>query len=300
MSVLLYKHRRVLSYLLISCVGCCSASMTWCAPNCAITGTVAGLVNPVFSYDANGNLLSGLGRAFIWSSYNRPASIDKLSAGSAVQRTAFLYDTEHQRTVQTISPMSGGTPGAATTTIYYGAGMEKEIDTVANTTTLRTYVAGGYLEEKMTGTGLAATVSSTRNARFFLQDQLGSPLAIVDESSTVLQRMSYDPWGRRRDSDGSDDSWTGLGTIANTQDHSGFTSEEQLDKLGLVNLNGRIYDPMTGRMSSADPRAPVVTDPQDLNRYSYVFNNPLAYVDPSGYDAVALERENTWQENNWC
>jgi RHS repeat-associated protein len=51
----------------------------------------------------------------------------------------------------------------------------------------------------------------------------------------------------------------------------------------LVHLNGRVYDPFIGRMTSADP---VVGDPlsgQTWNRYSYVSNNPLAYTDPTGY-----------------
>jgi hypothetical protein len=50
-----------------------------------------------------------------------------------------------------------------------------------------------------------------------------------------------------------------------------------------VHLNGRVYDPYIGRMTSADP---IVGDPlngQAWNRYSYVWNNPLAYTDPTGY-----------------
>jgi RHS repeat-associated protein len=63
----------------------------------------------------------------------------------------------------------------------------------------------------------------------------------------------------------------------------GFTGQEMLASVGLVHLNGRVYDPYIGRMVSADP---VVGDPlngQTWNRYSYVYNNPLAYADPTGY-----------------
>ena len=65
-----------------------------------------------------------------------------------------------------------------------------------------------------------------------------------------------------------------------------------LADVGLVHLNGRVYDPYVGRMLSADP---VVGDPlngQTWNRYSYVYNNPLAYTDPTGYCPVCIQTAN--------
>src|SRR5262249_51549171 len=86
---------------------------------------------------------------------------------------------------------------------------------------------------------------------------------------------------KRRFSNGTDDT---SDTIT-SQTPRGFTGQEMLASVGLVHLNGRVYDPYVGRMTSADP---VVGDPlngQTWNRYSYVFNNPLAYTDPTGYCA---------------
>jgi len=257
----------------------------------SITGSVVGLSNPAFNYDANGNLAEGLGRRYGWTSFNQAGTIDKLSGTTATQRTAFIFDPEHQRVRQTVSPMSAGVPGAATRTVYYGPGIEKEIDSTANTTTIRTYLPGGlgYLEEKLSGTAVDATASATAAERYFLNDRLRSPLAIVDASRTVLQRLSHDPWGRRRNTDGSDDTSATLGSIVNGQDHTGYTGHEQLDQLALVHMNGRIYDPITARMLSADPTVPDSSDTQSLNRYSYVLNNPFAYVDPSGYAGADVE-----------
>lgn len=56
-----------------------------------------------------------------------------------------------------------------------------------------------------------------------------------------------------------------------------------IDDVDLVNMNGRVYDPALGRFLSADPFIHDVTNSQDLNRYSYVHNNPLAFVDQNGY-----------------
>jgi RHS repeat-associated protein len=68
-----------------------------------------------------------------------------------------------------------------------------------------------------------------------------------------------------------------------SQTTRGFTGQEELADVGLVHLNGRVYDPLVGRMMSADPFVPDPMNGQAFNRYSYVINNPLALTDPNGY-----------------
>ena len=66
-----------------------------------------------------------------------------------------------------------------------------------------------------------------------------------------------------------------------------FYTDQELDaENGLYNYNARLYDPFIGRFISPDTIVPEFFDPQSLNRYSYVLNNPLIYTDPSGYDEV--------------
>ncbi|MBN1402847.1 MAG: RHS repeat-associated core domain-containing protein [Opitutales bacterium] len=60
-----------------------------------------------------------------------------------------------------------------------------------------------------------------------------------------------------------------------------------MDDLGLIHMNGRIYDPLTGRFLSADQVIQSPLNLQSYNRYSYCMNNPTGYVDPSGYYAAA-------------
>jgi RHS repeat-associated protein len=58
---------------------------------------------------------------------------------------------------------------------------------------------------------------------------------------------------------------------------------EHMDEMGVINMNGRVYDPLIGRFLSADPHIQSPSNLQSFNRYAYVQNNPLAYTDPSGY-----------------
>jgi RHS repeat-associated protein len=64
----------------------------------------------------------------------------------------------------------------------------------------------------------------------------------------------------------------------------GFTGHQHDQDLGLIDMKGRIYDPLAGRFTSADPIIQAPFSTQGLNRYSYAFNNPVNYVDPSGFD----------------
>lgn len=57
---------------------------------------------------------------------------------------------------------------------------------------------------------------------------------------------------------------------------------EHLDRLGLINMNGRVYDPLLGRFLSPDNYVQMPDYSQNFNRFGYCYNNPLIYTDPSG------------------
>ncbi|MHB8744870.1 MAG: RHS repeat-associated core domain-containing protein, partial [Sulfuricaulis sp.] len=92
-------------------------------------------------------------------------------------------------------------------------------------------------------------------------------------------------WGKRRNGN-----WTDATSAITSLTHHGFTGHEMLDDVGLINMNGRIYDPTLARFLSADPTVQSPGNPQTLNRYTYANNNPLTYTDPSGYG---------WFSNLW-
>ncbi|WP_137392520.1 RHS repeat domain-containing protein [Rhodoligotrophos defluvii] len=125
------------------------------------------------------------------------------------------------------------------------------------------------------------TSGTTTQTSYLLRDHLGSVDVITDEAGAVLERMSFDAWGKRREV-----TWQAMADatayvpLVTTR---GFTGHEQLDPVGLVHMNGRVYDPELGRFLSADPFLQDVSNLQAWNRYSYVLNNPLSMTDPTGF-----------------
>ena len=96
-------------------------------------------------------------------------------------------------------------------------------------------------------------------------------------TGNTVERYSFDAWGRRRNPQTlSYDNVT-------TSFDRGYTLHEHYDDFGLINMNGRLYDPLIGRMLSPDIVIQDEQNSQAYNRYSYCFNNPLRYTDPSGY-----------------
>src|SRR6266498_5210699 len=67
-----------------------------------------------------------------------------------------------------------------------------------------------------------------------------------------------------------------------------FTGQREMAGLGIYHYGARFYSQKLGRFLSADTIVPGFANPQNLNRYSYVTNNPLRYTDPTGY-MVACE-----------
>ncbi len=130
---------------------------------------------------------------------------------------------------------------------------------------------------------------------YFTRDHIGSLASKTDDNNSSNPDIRYhanDSWGRR-----TDKTWAGVAydtlsgealkemTFGTTR---GFTDHEHLDGVGLIHMNGRVYDPVVGRFVSPDPW---IQDPewsQSFNRYSYVWNNPLRYTDPTGEYLLAI------------
>ena len=104
---------------------------------------------------------------------------------------------------------------------------------------------------------------------------------MTNESGVLVQELSYDAWGKRR----NPINWEDYSSIsaANSLIPWGFTGHEHLDMFDVVNMDGRMYDPVLGRFLSPDPFVQAPDYTQGLNRYIYCLNNPLSLYDPTGY-----------------
>ncbi len=224
-----------------------------------------------YSYDANGNMISGAGRTLKWTSYNKPRLITRNSA-----TVAFVYGPNRARYKQT--KVANGT---TSTTIYFDK-LYEEI-TKNNLTEKKHYISVG-------GSTIAIYnhfSDGNENIRYLHTDHLGSTDVVTDELGQVIERHSFDAFGARRNVDWSDP--TGL--LSSVETTRGFTGHEQLDDVGLVHMNGRVYDPVLGRFISADPQIQFPSNLQSFNRYTYVHNNPLSYTDPSGFGIFSKIRK---------
>ncbi len=181
--------------------------------------------------------------------------------------------------------------GVTTTTRYLGGVEWITKSNAVNQFERRRYVGGFLIIKEMgntVGSGTSAIHTVTqRQEQYQFGDHLGSTDVLTDAQGNVIERMSFDAHGSRRDAS----SWLiSIGIYTPTNTTHGFTGHEMLDGFGIIHMNGRIYDPELGRMLSPDPIVQEMVNLQNLNRYSYVLNNPLSLTDPTGL---------SWLGENW-
>ena len=105
------------------------------------------------------------------------------------------------------------------------------------------YAAGGIVAVAYDTTSAATPPVTTTVMRYFHKDHLGSIGVITDGLGTVVQRLAYDAWGKRRNANGADEPLAqSIPSLLdqNAQTNRGFTGHEHLEELALVHMNGRI------------------------------------------------------------
>ena len=211
-----------------------------------------------------------------YTAFNNVESIQK----GVRHRTDFTYGPDRSRITRTDTARTGGVT-SVTTTVYLG-NVEHVIAADGSSSYKRTLAGGSVLitrDHDKTGKQTGETT------RYLLKDHLGSLSRILDKHGSATQSFSYDAWGQRRHPHdaGMPASLTLSSPIHSRITPRGFTGHEMLDAVGLIHMNGRIYDPTLGRFLQADPVIQFPHYSQGQNPYSYVLNNPLTYTDPSGY-----------------
>jgi len=233
-----------------------------------------------YTYDADGNMATRNGANVSWYSYNMPQTIN----GSGSNYATFYYAADRQRFKQ--EHRSWSDSSSVRTTRYAGPLFERavEVEDGVTQTLWRHYIIAGN-ERVATHLKYTEPGYSYEWTSYFTQDHLGSIDGIYPDDEPTGSSYSYDAFGKRRGT-----AWTGNPTADELDymwaDNSnrGFTDHEHLDNLGLIHMNGRVFDPAIGRFLSADPIVQSPLNGQSLNRYSYAMNSPLSFTDPSGFN----------------
>lgn len=240
----------------------------------AVSSVVSGNTTRSYQYDNNGNLTTvsddATTRTMQWYSFNKVGLIHSKHYSAEFHYRPGGHSRWKQITTQ----------GDAVSTRYYSGGVyERNVQSDVPDEHIFYVRAGGRVVARISRFGDSSSVNTEV---YFHRDHIGSLVAVSNADGEVLDRLSYDAWGKRRYAV----SW--LTPPANTyiqvlHSQRGFSGHEHIDQLGLINMNGRIYDPEIGRFMSADPYVQHPDSTQGLNRYSFVQNNPVSFVDPSGF-----------------
>lgn len=241
-----------------------------------------------YLYDDNGNNTSSsdasgnIERTITYTTFDKAKTVTK-----GAHTTSFAYGADRARYKRT------DTNGSGTKTTLYIGSVEK-ITNVDGTKQVKRTI-GGVAIITLNQDNQGVTQSTETN--YLYKDHLGSLDIITDATGAIATNggeMSFDAFGQRRDAINWQDMpaasiiAAGFGVFSNPVTTRGFTGHEMADEVGIIHMNGRIYDPKLGRFLQADPFVQSPTDTQMLNRYSYVRNNPLNATDPSGYFVFTL------------
>ena len=219
----------------------------------AVTDIDLNGTNRTFSYDLNGNMTGGYDLADPAAVVSRSITYTADNMPAAIIRgaatTSFIYD-DGRRTKKT---------AGSNTTVYVN-----DLYEIINAAATKYIFAGNLRIAKITGTDI----------KYFHKDHLGSSTVMPNASGLSVETSEYLPYGGNRHQSGT-----------SVSDYK-FTNQELDTSTGFYNYDARLYDPVIGRFITPDTVIPDIYNPQDLNRYSYVRNNPLKYTDPTGHMAA--------------
>jgi RHS repeat-associated protein len=230
-----------------------------------------------FGYDGVGNVQNHPGVGTIdYTAFNLPRKITKQS-----QVTTYAYDAFGGRVSKT------WTGGSSPDVVYMGGLYERRKD--GNDFVHVHYIpAAGRVVAQVT----RSNQSSEDDVTYLYADHLGST-EVVHKSNNTMDVRRQDPFGHPvaivNGRIVPTVSATPPGAASASAVTRGFTGHEEEPELGLVNMQGRIYDPRLGRFLQADPFVQAVYFSQSYNRYSYAWNNPLRRVDPTGFESESRE-----------
>lgn len=199
-------------------------------------------------------------------------------SGQIINNASDFYYGPNRARYKQVQTKTDNNLGKTTTINYIGGLYEKHSTTGSVTSTEhRHFISAG-------GQVFAIKTTGSKNTLHYLhRDHLGSVDVITDSTGNIVEKLSYDAFGKRRNAIWTADPKDIQLYQTEQTTNRGYTGHEHLDHVGLIHMNGRVYDPTLGRFLSADPHIQFPHSTQGYNRYTYVNNNPLSYTDPSGF-----------------
>jgi RHS repeat-associated protein len=233
-------------------------------------------------YTNAGNMTSdGSSNAYIYDAENHLTTA-LVTSGS----WGYIYDGNGLRVAKCDNATTYPCGGASGGTLYWRdilGNVLSESDLSGNITNDYIYFGGRKVaQEGPTGT-----------THYFFPDQTGTTVAMTDSSGNVCYDATFTPYGEEHS---TLDTCSSTGTSTNYK----FTGYERDSETGLDYAFARYYSSRLGRFMSADPLAGSITNPQGLNRYAYVANNPIRLVDPSGMNFCIGAPNSPVPPPLWC
>ena len=267
-------------------------------PNALTSATVSG-VNYTLTYNGVGAVTrydiasTSNDRYLAYNAANQPTKItvgNSLNDTTPEARDEFAYAPDGRRYYRKTTWKEGGS--TYTENVAIVGGVEIVTDNVPDgiDKIVRTQVTPDIMHVK------TVSGSSSQSAfEFAHRDHLGTIELVTNFNGFELNRMAAEPFGQRKSKDWRTnipaaelDALLDRGTL-DAPRVRGFTGHEHLDRTGFVHMNGRVYDPVLGRFLSPDPVVPFPAMSQSWNSYSYVQNQPMGRIDPTGFTDIQTE-----------
>lgn len=215
-------------------------------------------------YSSRGDL------AVDYNAFKSPVKIDEIGVDSY----SFDYNAMEQRSAMYYGSTNSDKMQRPYRKYYSADGSMEIKQTVGGAVEVITYIGG----DAYSAIALVKSDGTTKNTFYLHRDYLGSILAITNASGALVEKRHFDAWGAvAKVQDGAGNNLTKL-----TFFDRGYTGHEHLQSIGLIHMNGRLYDPKLHRFMQPDNNIQDPYNTQNYNRYSYVLNNPLKYTDETG------------------
>lgn len=206
-----------------------------------------------------------------YTAFNSPEQIEE----AGLEKVSFNYNDQNERSTM----FYGGVQDKLLRSYrkYYSADgtMEIKENKTTGAVEFTTYIGGdGYTAPVV----FRSDGGSNQNYLYLHRDYQGSIMAITNQAGSIVEKRWFDAWGGvRKVQNGAGIPLSGLTVL-----DRGYTGHEHIQSVGLINMNGRIYDPNLHRFLQPDNNIQDPFNTQNYNRYGYVLNNPLKYTDPTG------------------